>query len=145
MKRVSWILTIPLALVLVAFAIANRQSVTVDLWPLQLAVGPLPFFAWFLGAVFVGILAGGMAVWLTGGKVRRRARAAERRARELERDLAHQRTQRAAASADSVSVDSGPAGGGQPMGSAPARLPESGDDRDRGVRTRKTTLPVVGP
>ena len=140
MKRVSWILTIPLALLAVVFAIANRQSVTVDLWPFQIAVGPLPFFAWFLGALFMGILAGGMVVWLTGGKIRRRARSAERRARELERELTDQRARRAGAS-----TDSGPTQGGGPVESAPARGPESGDDPDRGARTRTRNLPVVGP
>ena len=130
MKRVSWILTLPLALIAVAFAIANRQSVTLDLWPFQLAVGPLPFFVWFLGALFMGILTGGMAVWLTGRKVRRRARSAERRARELERELAAQRAGRM-----DIAADPGP---------APTPGPESGKNQDRGLGTRKGILPMVG-
>lgn len=104
MKHVSWIVTVPLMAVLVVFAVVNRQSVTLDLWPLDMSLR-LPLFILILGSLFVGLLVGGSAVWLSAGATRRRARAAEHRAAEHEREIA--RLRRAAAPA------AGPAAGGE--------------------------------
>ncbi len=90
-KHFSWILTIPLTLVVVIFAIANREFVPLDLWPFGLS-RPLPIFVLILGGMFVGFLIGALVMWLSSGKQRKRAREArhqvaklERRVKELER------------------------------------------------------------
>lgn len=90
MKHVSWIVTVPLMVVLVVFAVVNRQSVTLDLWPLDMSLR-LPLFILLLGSLFVGLLVGGTAAWLSAGSTRRRARAAEHRAADCEREIARLR------------------------------------------------------
>lgn len=90
MKRLSWILTLPLMAVAVIFAIANRELVTIDLWPLALTI-QAPLFVLVLGSAVVGLLAGAVVAWFSGGPTRRRARAARRRTAELERELARLR------------------------------------------------------
>ena len=92
MKRLSLLLTLPLLLIAVLFTVANRESLNVGLWPFEYGVG-LPVFVWILGSLFAGLLAGALIAWLSAGKLRRRARAAERRAADLERELFHLRDQ----------------------------------------------------
>jgi len=90
MKRLSWILTLPLMAVAVVFAIANREVVVLDLWPLAMTI-QAPLFVLVLGAAVVGLFAGAVVAWFSGGPTRRRARAARRRAAELEREIAYLR------------------------------------------------------
>lgn len=83
MNRLRWLITLPLAIVLVVFAVNNRSAVEVDLWPLGLAIS-LPLFVYvFLGAG-VGILIGSLFVWFSGGTIRKLARERHARMRELE-------------------------------------------------------------
>jgi len=90
MKRLSWILTLPLMVVAVVFAIANREVVVLDLWPLAMTI-QAPLFVVVLGAAVVGLFAGAVVAWFSGGSTRRRAREARRRAAELEREVAYLR------------------------------------------------------
>ncbi|MFQ6017231.1 MAG: LapA family protein [Kiloniellaceae bacterium] len=83
-------LTLPVTVVVVVFAAANRDRVEIDLWPLENSVNP-PLFVVILGSLLVGLLAGGMIVWLSANKARRDGRKAQRRAAELERDVARLR------------------------------------------------------
>ena len=86
MKYFSRLLFIPVAIVVVAFAVANRQSATISLWPLpwELAV---PVFLAVLGALAVGALIGGAVVWFSVVKWRMRAKSDERRIRTLEHEM----------------------------------------------------------
>jgi len=70
----------------VVFAMTNRAPVVLDLWPFNITV-EAPLFVIVLASAFVGLLAGAVAGWLSGAATRRRARAAERRVHELEREL----------------------------------------------------------
>lgn len=81
MKRISWIVTLPLMLALVIFSLANRGEVSLDLWPFKESL-TMPLSWLMLGALFVGLLIGGAVMWLSGAKSRRRAR-------ELRFDKAH--------------------------------------------------------
>lgn len=85
MKRFSWILTLPLIVVAVIFAIANREPITLDLWPLE-ASPRLPLFVILLACVGFGVAVGGLATWLSAAPARQRARQARRRVAELERE-----------------------------------------------------------
>jgi uncharacterized integral membrane protein len=90
-KIVTALILVPLAVVLVAFAVANRQSVVVSLDPFDQAHPAvsvaLPLFALILGLVIGGVLVGGVAAWLRQSKWRRAARLAEAEARELRAEL----------------------------------------------------------
>jgi uncharacterized integral membrane protein len=90
-KIVTALILVPLAVVLVAFAVANRQSVVVSLDPFNQAHPAvsvaLPLFALILGLVIGGVLVGGVAAWLRQSKWRRAARLAEAEARELRAEL----------------------------------------------------------
>ncbi len=109
MKRFSWILTLPLIVVAVVFAIANREPITLDLWPLE-ASPRLPLFVILLACVAFGLAVGGLATWLSAAPTRRRARQARRRVAELEREAAHLKQERDRATQASRITNSGSRG-----------------------------------
>ena len=85
LRRIIQILiVIPLAVLIIVFSVANRQPVTVSLDPfggtepvLALSV---PLFLIILVTLFVGVLIGGVAAWLSQGKWRKRARLSRQEA-----------------------------------------------------------------
>jgi len=89
---VAALILVPLAIVIAAFAVANRQSVTVSLDPLggnpPAASVTWPLFALVIVLLVVGVLIGGMTTWLGQGKWRRRARRLQRELSGLHRDVA---------------------------------------------------------
>ena len=87
MKLVARILLGVLAVLAVVFALANREVVTVNLWPLPFDK-PMPLYGAILGAVALGLVLGAAASWPARERMRRRARAGERRAAVLERAAA---------------------------------------------------------
>jgi len=87
-KFISWIISIPLALVIIIFSLVNRGAVTIDFWPFPAAIG-IPLFALILAALMVGILWGGMAAWLAAGRSRKRARELTRRIESAEMEIRH--------------------------------------------------------
>jgi uncharacterized integral membrane protein len=91
-KIVAAVILIPLAIVIVAFAVANRQMVTVSFDPFSSGLPAsslsLPLFVLVIGLVIVGVLIGGAASWLRHGNLRRTARRFERDIRELRGELA---------------------------------------------------------
>lgn len=79
MKRILWLLVIlPLGALLIALAVANRNAVTLVLDPFRPASPAfsisLPFYAYLLGALILGVALGGTATWLRQGRWRRSAR-----------------------------------------------------------------------
>jgi uncharacterized integral membrane protein len=90
-KLVTALILVPLAIVLIAFAVANRQSVVVSLDPFD-HVHPalsltVPLFALILALVIGGVIVGGVAAWLRQGKWRRAARLAHAETRELRAEV----------------------------------------------------------
>jgi len=86
-KVAKALILIPLAIVIVSLAVANRQMVTVSFDPFD-RVEPafslaLPLYVLILALVIAGVLLGGAAAWLRQGKWRWRARLAESQAHEL--------------------------------------------------------------
>jgi uncharacterized integral membrane protein len=81
-KIVAALLLVPLAVVLIAFAMANRQIVTVSFDPFSTsapaAAVTLPLFALIIVVLIVGVIVGGTAAWLGQSKWRRAARRLER-------------------------------------------------------------------
>lgn len=78
---------VPFLLVLVLFALSNRQDVTLGFWPTDLAV-TLPLSLAILVAMAAAFLAGALMVWVPSLGVRLRARRLAREARTLQARLA---------------------------------------------------------
>ena len=91
-KIVAAVILIPLAIVIIAFAVANRQIVTVSLDPFSsehpASSLTLPLFALIIVLLIVGVVIGGVAAWLRQAKWRRVARRLEREAEELRGEVA---------------------------------------------------------
>jgi len=86
-KIVAALVLVPLAVIIIAFAVANRQIVTLSLDPFggsePAASLTLPLFALIILVLIAGVLIGGAAAWLGQGKWRRNARRLEREVRDL--------------------------------------------------------------
>jgi uncharacterized integral membrane protein len=86
-KIVAAIILVPLAVIIIAFAVANRQIVTVSFDPFSTgepaASVTLPLFALVILLLIVGVLIGGLASWLRQGKWRQTARRFERELHHL--------------------------------------------------------------
>ncbi len=117
MKRFSWILTLPVIVVAAIFAIANREPITLDLWPFE-ASPRLPLFVILLACLVFGLVVGGLATWLSAAPTRRRARQARQRVAELEREVARLRQERDRAARAVAPADSGQAGLPAPVAQA---------------------------
>jgi len=83
----SWLISLPLAAVVVSFALSNRGVETFSLWPLPFTVEAPTWAAVFVG-VAIGFLFGALSVWggrlRAGRRARREASRADRALRELE-------------------------------------------------------------
>ncbi|MEP3116328.1 LapA family protein [Nisaea sp.] len=85
-RTISMLIGLPVALVIVLFAISNRHLVEVGFWPLPVVV-EVPAYILGLCTMAFGFLLGVVATWISGGSTRHRARLAEGKARRLEKDL----------------------------------------------------------
>jgi uncharacterized integral membrane protein len=102
-KHLSWLITLPVTLVVVVFAVSNRTPVEIDLFPLPWRP-VLPAYLLVLGSMFIGFLIGGIATWLAGAPYRRRARRLAAEAQVLSRELAEARRRSSAAAVSDVST-----------------------------------------
>lgn len=86
------VIVVPLAIVIVAFAVANRQMVTVSFDPFSAkdtaSAASLPLFAVIFLVLILGVIVGGIAAWIGQGKWRAAARRAETQSRELTAEVA---------------------------------------------------------
>src|SRR5258707_13027231 len=94
MRILSWVVLALAALVLILFAVSNRETVSVGLWPLP-ALVELPLYLVVLGTLVVGFVVGQLITWIAGWRWRREARRSRERIAMLERELAAERGQRA--------------------------------------------------
>ncbi|MFV0281039.1 MAG: lipopolysaccharide assembly protein LapA domain-containing protein [Rhodoblastus sp.] len=90
------LVVLPVAIVIVLFAVANRQPVDVsfDPFPGSGIAGPTlttPLFLLMFIAGGLGVLAGGVAVWLRQGRFRKQARTARNEAVEARGETEHLR------------------------------------------------------
>ena len=86
-KLFAILILVPLGIVIVMFAVANRETVTVSFDPFD-TVNPAfalrtPLYALIFVLVGLGVLVGGVAAWLKQHKWRSRVRRAEAEARDL--------------------------------------------------------------
>jgi uncharacterized integral membrane protein len=91
-KVVYWVVTAVVALLLVIFAVSNRESVTVTFWPLPVLI-EAPLYLIVLLATVLGFLFGELVAWIGGRRWRRDARQKRRRVEALERELAATQSQ----------------------------------------------------
>jgi uncharacterized integral membrane protein len=104
------LILLPLAILVVLLAVANRAPVTISLDPFsretpEIAFA-LPLFAVIFAAVMLGVLIGGVATWLAQGKYRKAQRYYKREVRHLRSDSERQRP---ASSASGLPALSSPA------------------------------------
>ena len=78
---------LPVTFTVVLFAVSNRHFVDIALWPFSGGLS-MPVYLVTLLALLLGFALGAVAMWLSAGRLRRRARRAERKAKSLRRDLA---------------------------------------------------------
>ena len=90
LKAMVWI---PLGVIFVVFAVANRHSVTVSFDPFNSndpSLGfTLPLFVVIIAVAIVGVVAGGVATWFRQRHWRRAARQHEADARQARAQLAN--------------------------------------------------------
>lgn len=101
MKFIGWVIGLPLAVVLIGFAVANRTFVKVSLDPVS-SQNPwfamdLPIWSLLFAGIFIGLLIGWLAAWIGQGKWRKAAREARSnldvelaRKKEMEQRLSSQ-------------------------------------------------------
>jgi uncharacterized integral membrane protein len=91
-KFLNLLVLVPLGLVFVVFAVANRHLVTVSFDPFNSAdpsiAVTLPLFVVIIAVAIAGVLAGGIATWFRQRRWRRAARQHEAEARRARSELA---------------------------------------------------------
>ena len=90
-KFLAFAVLVPLAIIIVMFAVANRETITVSFDPFD-STRPafafsLPLFVLIFILVGAGVVIGGIATWLRQHRWRVRARRAEADARDLREQL----------------------------------------------------------
>ena len=95
-RLVGWFVLVPLCLVLIVFALANRQPVVVNFNPLSGVVTPapgfgVPLFVVIYGVLLIGVLLGGVATWFAQSHHRQEKRRWRRETEKLANDLAARR------------------------------------------------------
>ena len=85
------LILVPLAIILVSLAVANRQSVVISFDPFDPAhpalTRALPLYLLILVILIGGVLLGGSAAWIRQGKWRRAARSSASSRRAARRHL----------------------------------------------------------
>ena len=89
---VRYLIILPIALLFIAFSIANRQLVGVRLDPFAGLEDPafleLPLFILLMASLLIGLILGGVIVWFAQGKHRKAARLAQRETERLRHEAA---------------------------------------------------------
>lgn len=101
---------LPVAVVVVLLAVANREPVQLSLDPFTpdapAFVTSLPLFAIIFAAVMLGVVIGGAAAWLAQGKHRRARRQYRREVQHLKTETDRMRAERPSSNVPALS--SGP-------------------------------------
>ena len=90
-KIVTALIVVPLAVIIIAFAVANRQMVTVSFDPTSSTnpayAATVPLFVLIFIVIIVGVVIGGIAAWLRQSPWRRTARKLDTDVRALHDEL----------------------------------------------------------
>jgi uncharacterized integral membrane protein len=103
-KFLTALIVIPLGLIFIVFAVANRHLVTVSFDPFNgtdpsIAV-TLPLFVVIIAVAILGVIAGSTATWFRQRRWRRAARQHEGNARQARAEIAELRSAAAASQAE---------------------------------------------
>ena len=85
-RLLSWLTMLMVGLVVIVFSISNHSMVTLDFWPLPV-LQDTPIYIPVLTSGVFGFGFGAIIAWFSAGASRRKARTANRRASNLEKDL----------------------------------------------------------
>lgn len=95
-KIVSLVVFVPLGVLLIILAVANRAPVRLALNPFDPADQALstsaPLFMLLILAVMLGVLLGAVVTWFTQGKHRKKARSQSRVAQQWQAEADRQKT-----------------------------------------------------
>lgn len=91
MKYVTGSIAALVAVLIILFAVSNREVVAVAIWPLPYQLS-LSLYAVILLAVLVGFIGGVVGTWLVGAERRRESRRLRRQVRDLEQSLGRHQT-----------------------------------------------------
>jgi uncharacterized integral membrane protein len=86
MRAAFWLFVLIVAAGLALFAVSNRESISLALWPLPFLV-ELPLYLLVLGVLILGFILGEFAAWVAARHWRREVRRRGRRIASLEREL----------------------------------------------------------
>jgi uncharacterized integral membrane protein len=90
-KIITGIIVVPLAVIIVVFAVANRQMVTVSFDPFSSTApayaASLPLFVLIFIILILGVIIGGIAAWLRQSPWRHTARKLDADVRALHEEL----------------------------------------------------------
>lgn len=79
-RIINWAIGLPIAVIVIAFCVANRQWIEISFDPFSkaapFATMYMPLWALFFGGIFFGMIAGWIACWFGQGKWRRAAKEA---------------------------------------------------------------------
>jgi uncharacterized integral membrane protein len=91
-KIVKALILVPLCIVILGFAVANRHTITVSLDPFDSTQpaysATMPLFVLIFVLIILGVIIGGVAAWLRQSKWRRAARVLDDENRRLRAELA---------------------------------------------------------
>ena len=100
------LILLPVAILIVLLAVANRAPVTLSLDPFSQEAPEfatqVPLFAVIFASVMLGVVIGGMATWLAQGKHRRARRQYRREAQHLKLETERMRAQAAPSGAPAL-------------------------------------------
>lgn len=95
-KVVSLVVFLPLGVLMIVLAVANRGVVSLALNPFnpedQALSVSAPFFVFLILAVMFGVLLGSVVTWFTQGKHRKKARSQFREAQQWQAEADRQKT-----------------------------------------------------
>jgi uncharacterized integral membrane protein len=86
-RILSWIVTAPIVILVVLFAVSNLEPITLRLRPFPSEL-TIPLWLLTLVQLFVGFLLGAIVTWIGDRRRRRETRLLVRRVSELEQSLA---------------------------------------------------------
>src|SRR5690348_9634215 len=92
-RIVGWVVLVPLCIVLIVFALANRQLVVVNFNPFvpsEALTTPgvgVPFFLVLFTVLLLGVVLGGIATWFAQSHHRRDERSYRRETERLSREV----------------------------------------------------------
>jgi uncharacterized integral membrane protein len=85
-------ITLAGAVFVILFAVSNRTTVSIALWPLPFLVD-LPLYLLFFLSLLIGALIGVSVAWISGRRRRRELQRHRRRIEALERELSATQSQ----------------------------------------------------